>query len=261
MEENIFLQSVFPILQYENTKISVAGTSIFVEHRGLPFMVTAAHVIRNNGKKYPLYISLEDEVVDLIGKVWLTSDKLDNNDLDIAIIDLDSNQRLMNSLNGYKTISLDEATTIYAYNNQYFFIFGFPWRKSSYKRSEKIIISKPLPYITNIENRDKIYDKYRRPKENHIIVRYTRKNTFNQDRKKIWAPLPYGISGGPLFSVLVNQADIVSSPFVLEGVLSEWRGNEFIIATRKSLLRQVIDDVLRYPAPSNLIVRDIIGLN
>lgn len=245
MDDNPLYQSIFPILQEEESRIiSIAGTSVLVSHRELPFLVTAAHVLRENGQRYPLYLSLKNENVFLSGPAHVTPAPLDpdGDDLDIAFFDLRLNYGLANSLVGHHMISLEDPTPeqepISA--RQHFFVFGFPWRKALHNKENRTMAIKPLRYFTDLDNRNMIYAKYKRPKTNHLIVRYNRKQTIDQARQKVTAPKPAGTSGGPLFRVLVDDQD-VARMFILEGILTEWQGNEVMIATRKSALRDFID--------------------
>jgi len=234
-------KSVFPILEHEESgKVSVAGTSVLIEYQGLPFLVTAAHVLRINGNNNPIYLSLEGENIKLDGPASMSKDI--DVELDLALFDLRRHTTLRESLIGYQTISLDDPVELPLFARSHFFIFGFPWRKAYHDKKESSIKIKPLTYTTDKASEDS-YRKYSRSINEHLIVSYKQKNTINQNKSKTIAPKPHGTSGGPIFKYLVDEYDN-SLMLIFEGILIEWKGNEVIVATRKSALISFISHVM-----------------
>lgn len=233
-------QSVFPILQREHSeKFSIAGTSVLVEHRGLPFLVTAAHVLRENGNQFPLVLLLENENIRLDGPAHLTQ-IIDGNDPDLAIFDLRRHASLMQALNGRKVISLADPEITPSHARQHFVVFGYPWRWAHYHGGSIKIES--LKYITD-ESNESSYGEYALSREQHIIVKYDRAASIHQDMSPAIAPKPEGASGGPLLRILVDKSNYPVM-LILEGILTKWNQNDVIMSTRKSVLRQFIDDTV-----------------
>lgn len=240
MKDDPLYQSIFPILQHEeHDYLSIAGTSVLVEHRGLRFLVTAAHVLRDNGRQNPLYLSLEGETIEIGGPALMTPD-IDDTELDLAIFDLRTHKTLRKGLSGYKTISLEDPKHLPSHVRHHFFVFGFPWRKAYHHKDKSLIKIKPLRYTTDEVSEDS-YNKYCHSKQEHFIVRYKRKTTIKQGKVKTIAPKPHGASGGPLFRVLVDENDYAMM-LILEGILIEWKSNEVVVATKKSSLSQFINN-------------------
>ena len=114
------------------------------------------------------------------------------------------------------------------------------WHRGFHDKDKALINIKPLRYTTDEAGEDS-YSKYARSKQDHIIVRYKPKATINQNKGKTIAPKPHGASGGPLFRLLVDKRDYAIL-HIFEGILIEWKGNEVIVSTRKSTLRQFINE-------------------
>lgn len=243
MKYDLFYRSVFPILQLEESgAISLAGTAVLIKYKGISFLVTAAHVLRQNGIQNPLYLSLENENVKLEGPACMSKDI--EVELDLAIFDLRKHANLYSALDGYKTISLEEPApkSLPTYARAHFFIFGFPWRKAKHNKKESRVDIKPLAYTTD-EVSDATYSKYSWSPQKHLLVKYKPKNTTNQQKIKTTAPSPHGASGGPVFKVLVDENDCPIL-FIFEGIMIEWKGKEVIVATRKTELKAFIEGCL-----------------
>ncbi len=247
-KENLFeplYQSIFPIVYYdEKNFVHMVGSSILIENHNAPYLVTAAHTLRDIGSKYLLYILLSKKAVLLPGPVFITDlpDKNNPLDLDIAVFPLKEQLELSEHLLGSKTISLAEFDESIDYARDHYYIFGYPWRKSRYLRDSKEIKIKPLSYSTNYLTDIFLYEKYNRTKKTHILVQYIQKNTKDALGKSRLAPMPHGISGGPLFRLLVDKKDqwIV---LIFEGLLTDWKDKKVIIATKKSQIKSFIETI------------------
>jgi len=151
---------------------------------------------------------------------------------------------LIEHLAGYCTITLEEFSGKAEFQKEYFFIFGFPFRGAKYDRADKELTAKPLKYFTIPVTDPSVYKKYDCSQEIHMIVQYDPKATKNQDGIQQKAPLPHGISGGPLFRALINEQDEIEM-LILEGMLTTWKDSKFVIATRKTTIKKFIESVLR----------------
>lgn len=235
--------SIFPIIHYDQKDFAhLVSTSILVENNNTPYIITAAHTLRNIGSKYPLYLLLPEKAVLLPGPAFMSKLPDINNplDLDIAVFPLMKQPDLWNHLSGYKTISLMEFDNSIDYVRDHYYIFGYPWRKSKYSRHSKEIKSKPLSYVTDYLSDHSLYEKYDRTVKTHILVKYDPQNTKNALGENRIAPKPHGISGGPLFRALVDEKDQLIT-LIFEGLLTDWKDKKVIIATKKSEIKLFIE--------------------
>lgn len=232
-------ESIFPIIFYdENDLVNVAGTSTLVEHKGQNYLLTAAHVLKNPGRKYHLYILLRDKAVHLHEPAFMS--KIQKTDIDTAFFPLAFHPTLETHLSGYKSITLKEYDGDIAYSREHYFVFGFPWRRAKYNRTDKELNARPLQYFTDLIDDSSLFSKYNRPQESHILVQYNPKTTINRSSVKQLAPHPHGISGGPLFKALINDKDELIL-LIFEGLLIEWKDSRVIVATKKEKIRNFID--------------------
>jgi len=244
--ENLFdplYQSIFPVVYYEENNFAhIAGTSILIENNDIPYIMTAAHILRDIGSKHPLYLLLTEKAVLLPGPAFMSKlpDKTNHLDIDIAVFPLIHQPELWDHLLGYKTISLMEFDNSISYTRSHYYIFGYPWRKSKYLRDSKEMHSKPLSYFTDYVTDDSLYQKYSRTKNTHILVQYIQTNTKNTLGESIIAPMPHGISGGPLFKALIDEHDQVIA-LIFEGLLTDWKDKKVIIATKKNQIKSFIE--------------------
>lgn len=238
--EELFL-SIFPIIQDEGNVLSIAGTATLVECNAINFLITAAHVLKNNGNSYPLFVGIGDELIPIEKDCFaFMTIKHNNIDIDIAIFDI----RLMGSIfdmlvkYGAKPISLDSPQVLPRYARSQYMAIGFPWRKSHYNKKKKLLHIKAFSYITDEAN-NKFYEKYHKPKDKFLIINYSRRK--NQDSKGIkkMGPKPQGSSGGALIKVLANEDDEVLL-LIFEGILIEWQDSLHIIATRKEAIKDFL---------------------
>ena len=245
--DNLFeslYKSIFPIIYFDDKNdANVLGTSILVEYRKIPYLITAAHSLRCEiGREYPLYVLLSEEAVFLPGPAYMTKSPSDDNplDLDIAVFPINSNSDLRDRLTGYKTVPLHDFDDSIEFAREHYFIFGYPWRRSKYNRYSNELEAKPLSCFTDRITRDSLYEKYNTTPETHILVKYSKRNMKDNSGQKRFAPKPHGISGGPLSRALINENDQLIV-IIFEGLLTEWQDNDVIIATRKSEIRSFIE--------------------
>ncbi len=232
--EDIFL-SVFPIIQHEGSQLSIAGTATLVECDKIPFLITAAHVLKKNGSEHPLYLGIGDKLVSIEYTAYISKEK-DGIDIDIAVFDVTLCQLLYDELHAYgmKTISLNSPASLTYHTQSNYMAVGFPWRKSKYKRKENTLNIKSFQYISD-EADCTFYEKYNRPKDRFLLVDYTRKKNKDFNGVIKMGPIPQGSSGGALLKVLSDEKnEIVMSIF--EGILIEWQNEEHIVATKKSAI-------------------------
>jgi hypothetical protein len=185
---------------------------------------------------------LSEKAVLLPGPAYMTKLPDENNplDLDIAVFPLIEQPELWDQISGLQTIPLMEFDNSIDYARNHYYIFGYPWRKSRYVRADKEMKSKPLSYFTDYITDDSLYEKYKRTKQTHILVQYVQKNTKNALGESIMAPMPHGVSGGPLFRALIDENDQLKT-LIFEGLLTDWKDKKVVIATKKNQIRTFIE--------------------
>lgn len=235
--------SIIPLVYYdENKLVHIAGTSILVDNDRDTILITASHVLREIGDKYPIYILLARKAIILPGPALLSKlpDKKNPLDLDIAYFPLAKQSELLKHLEEYKPLSFKEFDESISYAKDHYYVFGYPWRRAKYSRDSSELNIKPLGYFTDKLNDPELYEKYNRSSDTHILVKYRPKESKNADGNKITAPKPHGISGGPLFRALVNEKNEVFT-LIWEGLLTDWKESRIIIATQKSTIKNFIE--------------------
>lgn len=246
MFEKLF-ESIFPIIYYdEHQTPKVAGTSIFAEHNGKYFLLTAAHLLRGIGNEYLPHVLLPSEkAIPLLTKACMSRLPADGatHELDIAYFYLDNEPEVMEYMKQCADISLRDYDEPEDNKEEYYYILGYPYRKAPYKKKTNELQAKPLSYMTVLVEDSSEYTKLKRSEEFHILVKYhTHKTKGSEGERKI-APLPHGISGGPLFRILKDK-DTGHITIILEGLLTDWRERKLILATRKNKIREFIDSTL-----------------
>jgi len=234
-------ESIFPILYNdEKCNIRIAGTAILAEHNGQPFLLTAAHVLRDLGRQYPLYILLGNKAIALEGPAVMTKMANRQQDLDIAYFQLSFSPPLLAQLTGYKTITLRDYDGTAAYAREHYFVFGYPRTKAKYRRKGNEFRAKPFRYLTDRITNHNLNKKYDRPDDSYILVHYRRRASKNKIGRRQLLPDPYGISGGTLFRALVDDSDTLIL-LILEGLLLKLEDFRVIVATRTGKIRDFIE--------------------
>lgn len=241
MDLSPLYKTIFPILQEEETgKLTIAGTAILVNYLERPFLVTAAHILQNNGSKFRLFLLLKDIPVYLGGPADITR-MIEGTDVDIAIFDVWNIGELSLHLKDYKYVPLEEPAenVIPNYTRQHYLIIGFPATKTKYTQVNILKECVPLEYVTS-ESNQVVYKKYSINRKYSTLVDYKQKQTHNSKLEKTTAPKPHGSSGGALLRIYIDKDD---KPIMLifHGILIEWKNNEFIVATNKSVISDIIE--------------------
>lgn len=236
-------QSIFPIIYYDDNRCAnVAGSAFLVENNDVPFLLTAAHVLRDVGSKFQPFLLLHDKAIRLHEPAFMSPiNKIDGSDnIDVGCFPIQPNKTLATHLQEYKTISLQD----YPYENhlekEIYFAYGFPWRSAKYNKSTREIWAPPIQYFADFVENLGVYKKYKKSSEDHIIIKYNQKQIFDQNGKKKMPPKPHGVSGGPIFRALLNENNVCEL-VILEGLLTNWEDNQWMIATRKKTIKNFIE--------------------
>jgi hypothetical protein len=237
-------KSILPIVYIDHHKnVHVAGTCIYIEHRSIKYILSAAHTFIDPGNKTDLFLSLEHSLVHIPGPVWLSRDANGVIDArDISIFPIGISTDISSSLEEYFPIELIPFNNDVLYATSNYYYFGFPHRKAKYDRSSKTLVPKPLDYQTIIIDDEELYAKFKTHTDTHIITSYDKNNTVNASRIKVTPPLPHGASGGPLFKMLGDENnDLITMN--LEGVMTTYKEKKYIVSTRISSVREFIDSI------------------
>jgi hypothetical protein len=236
--------SIFPIVKYDEYKgFAVEATSFYVEYKGEPFLITAAHVLRSFPEKHQLSVFLPDGLVPLNAPAVMSAlpDKDSKGELDVAYFRLLNNSELFNYFNKCKPLSLIEFDNSVNYEKEAYYLFGFPASKSKYFRQKNEFEAPHLSYFTKKIEDDAVFEKYGKSQDVHILTRYDTKNTINQKREPNTPPKPIGVSGGPLFRALISKKDELLKLIPI-GILIEIKEKKVMVSTKIEKLKEFIDN-------------------
>ena len=175
--------------------------------------------------------------VEIEGPAWLSDESLD-----IAILPLNINHKLLDSLWSHPAFTLIEYDGSLKYHRECFVIYGFPEKRAKYTRETRELNINPLRYFT-AESSAEVYKKYSCCKENQLFVAYDPKKTKRFDGVSVTAPKPQGASGGPLLRALIDENNYLIC-FVFEGIMIRWKDGKNILSTKKVALRHILEKVL-----------------
>jgi len=232
--------SVIAIFSDEKPPMVQVGTAILVSHRNTPFIVTAKHILTDNGEKNGLYFVFKGFSYPLNFPAFVSK----SDHLDFAFIPLLEHPKLLQYLKqSYQPISLEDFQNPENYTRSHYLVYGFPSNKTEITKHPVEIELVPFQLITDQSTDDTLFHKYDKTKDSHIILEYN-KMIKKQDGIRNTGPDPYGVSGGPVFKIFVNEEDDGNTDLILIGVAIEWRSKKHIIATLKHEIRDDLESYL-----------------
>lgn len=246
-----YFRSIFPIIKKTSDKRYVMeGTACYIEYKNNLYLITAAHVQKNAGDQSELFLSLLDAgAIFLNGYGFITQG--DYGDCDILIYPLKINSHFSEILSRYIPISLN-FNSIPDCERSHLMVIGFPHNSISYiKEGEDF---SPNPLIAILEESDGIfYSKYSRSVDRFIIAKYPKyinkvkydtngEEVVNIVKKQSSSSLR-GTSGGGIFRIFVDSEDRMIGS-VIEGIIIELKEGRHLVATRKEILKNIIDEKL-----------------
>ncbi len=187
---------VLPIFDVnERREAELLGSGLLVEFSGCTFLCTAKHVIDRSATSN-LYISGPEKLVPLVGTFRSTEGH------DVAVLKISTEQITL--LKNFSPLREEHiASQSEARASKYVEFIGYPETKNRkiYKKNmlENFIHSNGCTVIEISESRVRVrFDKDR--------------NIDAKTRLLVQAPDPYGMSGGAMFGVPMNEATVIGNP-------------------------------------------------
>lgn len=215
--------TVVPFLSNINNSksIFIFGTGFIVEFDKSHYLVTALHVL-TDAKEYENVVIKINETSVLFENLVFYCDK----ENDIAITNI-ANLIEKNNIESIFPIQLNKDYSLYSSLDTYLFM-GYPSSKNElqpkYNKYDKNIYSFTTHLLDKVP---KISTSIMAP----IYFKFDIRKFINSELKKSGrAPIPRGMSGGPVFELMqrTNNENIIGSPR-LKGILVEWHKDAGII--------------------------------
>lgn len=258
MAANYNLSAVRPVYgATENGEPFHIASCVLIEIGSLHFFMSAAHVIDWN-ENTTLYIGGKDDLVQIEGECYRTtieSGQRNSDKYDIAFMVL--NIEIIEKLGDVRFILPHEVDpNDAARKGKAYFALGYPNSKNKNRsRFQKKIKLDPLIF-TGTSAESYSYNKLKITDHTHLLIKYNKRKVKDEFGKKMFAPDPWGISGGGVWRLHdFRQIESIGSKLreeKLVGMLLEWHRSEAVImAVRISILIEAIKN--KFPDLSDLL--------
>lgn len=177
------------------------GSCILLEYKGNKILVTAAHVIDHN-EQTSLYISGENNLVQLIGSCFTTSSRDDDrgkDKLDFSVFPI--SDKLASDLGNLYFIPEKEwALEELSEKDRCCLALGFPNSKNKkIDPSKNEFKLEPFVYTSTIKSDPKLFEEIGFSTADHYLLDFCSKHSKDSDNKITNSICPTGVSGGGLF--------------------------------------------------------------
>lgn len=238
MPAHLALKSTCQLYQWkdnERKKLIANGCLVLFQHNLSYYCFSNAHVLADAQLEKTFFL-LKDATAMTVGGDYFfslpfTSDKRQDDYLDIAIVKLNPPvaDRLLQ--NGHAFLTLNQIATLPTLTqSDKLLIAGYPASKTEIDFKKMALKFKPLilktePYLRKLKS--EVYTQG----YHHIVEYRINSLTDTPTGKKRRGPLPHGISGSGLW-LYPNNNEQSSMPMLI-GILSEYQENSAIIISTK----------------------------
>ena len=213
-------------MNYELKKPEFVGSSIFCSYGPIKFIFSAKHVFEEIIPDRPWFPYSENEMSELQFEKYILANDLD---LDIGIILVTNQFKLFKPISARFFGSFNESI------DYQHLLTGYP--SSSTKRSSKHDQRiKFQVYLTSAASNEE-YSRLKVDKNKRFVVKFKKKNVYNEKKNLVTFPDPNGMSGGGVFQFNEknhNQMNLV-------GLMTDWDiyKKNAIIATRIECINEL----------------------
>ena len=238
-------QPVCPLYRVDGTgKPVLFGSAVLLQIADAYFLLTAAHVLDHN-ETSTLYYGVGGPLRVLVGvahKSSLTAGTSRDNDkndvgfmeLEPAIVtNLGSGHRFLNIRN------LQPNDTVHP--GIVYELRGYPATRSKRNPTTRKVRPGPFSYLATPAGTGR-YTGLGVDPQSHLLLRFDRANSYNDEGHLITAPLPHGMSGGGVWKRRYDSRgdDLVQTGWLV-GIATEYDDKEkVIVATRIGLFLEAI---------------------
>lgn len=234
-----------PLYEGAGGKPKAVGTGFFVQHKGLPFLVSAAHVLKRLTAASLLYYIDVGTVRRVTGELTTNAhtDEPEKDLIDIAAVRLEG-PRLppYPALGVHMWSSSDIPPARVASPSALYAFIGYPATRSRPRPHPPQLIVEPQAYLAQSAPMDE-YAKQGLTPSSHRYLVFDRKKSKGLSGEGVSFPKPHGLSGSPVF--LLHDESPGTPPtdrFELAGVVTTWRPRERrIVVTGSQLVLGLLD--------------------
>lgn len=214
------------------------GSGVLVTYEGEYFLFSAGHVFSGVDISY-LGVNLPDGFTPFIGHCNFMPTDRDkdhpNNRADVAVLRLET--RFAQDIGRfYRYLPIDNVAigNVIPVTNKYY-ILGYPASRFRINPKTNTAAIREFRFVTKIEMDFRKWHRLNKDKKTNYLLKFCRKHvTRLSDGKKIWAPIPYGISGCGLWVEKDGQP-------LLIGIMNEYSLKESVmIGTRTDYYTEVV---------------------
>lgn len=197
---------IVPLLQDAEERPGILGTATFCAVGDHHFLVTAAHVLDGMETIHFGAGVIEGDVSTLVVTTGFpASGNRDDDTIDLAIIRLVGNQRDRLLDQGRRAIPIsDWDVDDLPSTGQHYVFTGFPHTGTDRDRARRLIEPRRLS-ANCITLTDQEILRMGLNSRTHIVGLYDRRRMQIQPGRMVMAPEPYGMSGGPVWTVVPNS--------------------------------------------------------
>jgi hypothetical protein len=218
-----------PILCSEDRHtFDVIGSSVLVEFNENKYLISAAHVFKNENLIY--YFPGIQNLVPLLGpSIQMTSNfKEDRHDIKIISIS-DKLFEEFKTFNPIKVRESDAKRILEPETNVV--LFGFP--NSRNRKFRRYIKKFSIQALTNTTADNNWYILEGYDTSLHILIHYNKRINFTADNIQVDFPDPHGISGGGIWKLFLQKNYLNSKNNYLVGIVIEKSKNhKFIVGIK-----------------------------
>ena len=229
----------------------IHGTGVLVSVKNSKYLLTASHVVDKYDK---LMIPLDSYNVMIPGgivKFSLFEGNRENDSIDIAMIQLDS--ETIKELSPYYSF-LPETSILTKHNSQkslFYTYLGYPSTFSKLSHSKDSFHSRVF-FQYNFQCDEEIYTKLNRSPKTNIIIKYDKKNSLNTQAEIISVgPDLYGMSGcGLWFTDPMDIYSEIPNP-KLVAIMTDWpiKNRKCVIGTKMDIIMDSIKKEFTFENP------------
>ncbi|MCG3147723.1 MAG: hypothetical protein PCFJNLEI_01164 [Verrucomicrobiae bacterium] len=231
------------------------GSAVLLQIADAHFLLTAAHVLDTNARSTLYYgvggpLQVLEGVAHKSGLSDGTSRDEDRNDVGF----MELKPRIAAHLShGHRFLNVCHLQPNEAVRpSSIYELRGYPETRSKRNPTTKKVRPGPFSYLASPAGTSRYAALHVGPRS-HLLLRFERKNSFNETGQRFTAPLPHGMSGGGVWKRrLDSQGDDLLQTGWLVGIAMEYDAQEnVIVATRISLFLEAIR--ARFPGLANEI--------
>lgn len=227
--------AICPIyFQHKNSnKIEHIGSGIFFQIKKDVFLLTVSHIIDllNEGD---LLVPCKDSISPIEGSysfLALKSDKTRNDDMEEMGYFKLKNDFAKKIHNEFLFLTSEDILINNIFDFDLYTFSGFPFRKSRQKNN---VASTEMYNYSGVLVTQVDYEKLNFDPSIHIVVKYNRLKTVNQEGIRFIPPLPHGISGGGIFAwPQLSKEGIIPENRQIIGIAHTYREREHLLIGTK----------------------------